>query len=146
MLELASGQRSPHDNRLDNRARLSAPLLAVQSGAGLDLKQFLPVFSLQLPDKISRYFQIFNFKLTTLEDSCRVSLACVPSVGESVPKAKKMTADSQKKSHPHHYHHHQHPHKKMVHIKSLERLTNLPVVESAHAYYEKIKVSFSQIH
>lgn len=68
-------------------------------------------------------------------------LYCTSPTGESA----KMTAEVQKKNHHHHahhhaHHHHSHPHKKMVSLRSIERITNLPVMESAHAYYEKIKV------
>ncbi|XP_054267097.1 uncharacterized protein LOC128989245 isoform X1 [Macrosteles quadrilineatus] len=51
-----------------------------------------------------------------------------------------MTAESLKRHH-HHHHHHQHQHKKMVHLKSIERITNLPVFESAVAYYGNMKKS-----
>uniref|UniRef100_A0A1B6KRN0 Lipid storage droplets surface-binding protein 1 n=2 Tax=Graphocephala atropunctata TaxID=36148 RepID=A0A1B6KRN0_9HEMI len=56
-----------------------------------------------------------------------------------------MATETQKKSHTHHHkhhhHHQQHAQKKLFHLKSIERITHLPVVEYFHSYYEHLKKS-----
>uniref|UniRef100_A0A1B6G9Q3 Lipid storage droplets surface-binding protein 1 n=1 Tax=Cuerna arida TaxID=1464854 RepID=A0A1B6G9Q3_9HEMI len=55
-----------------------------------------------------------------------------------------MATETQKKSHSHHHKHHHHQQqqqKKVFHLKSLERISHLPVVESVHSYYQSLKNS-----
>ncbi|XP_046668118.1 lipid storage droplets surface-binding protein 1 isoform X2 [Homalodisca vitripennis] len=77
-----------------------------------------------------------------LEPFCKLTLICVPWAGERVI----MATETQKKSHSHHHKHHkqqqqQQQQQKVFHLKSLERISHLPVVESVHSYYQSLKKS-----
>ncbi|KAG8267191.1 hypothetical protein J6590_017821 [Homalodisca vitripennis] len=85
-----------------------------------------------------------------LEPFCKLTLICVPwaDLFHLMPTGERviMATETQKKSHSHHHKHHkqqqqQQQQQKVFHLKSLERISHLPVVESVHSYYQSLKKS-----